>query len=405
MKTNFLLKAFLCFISCFPFLFATYSGIYINEISGNEKWLEIYNSADEAVDISKYVILKIDEAGLYNEWQIPAGTVISARGFLSWQRDKDNTDGSTFTWGISAKKDVAFELYDKNQKKIDYFEVKSDLYSEGFFRTVGRETDGADKLVIFTNGGTKNASNNNGTKQEPTANPKKIFINEINGNRYNAAGEMQEKWLEIYNAEDAPVDISNFYVQKINEKGSVNNWFIPEGTVIDAKGFRVWEQDSLDTEGLTFTWGISARKDLTLRIFDFNGTMLDEFIVDADEGDKLYSEGEGRTVGRKYDGADEVIVFANNGTKGVSNSSSPGNSDETISFDTVWAYSASKTLYLSERVKTLVVYSITGNLILNGQTELANKEINLHYLPDGIYLLKMTDGNNQEKIQKIVLKN
>ena len=410
-----------------------YPKIYINEISGNEKWLEIYNDADESVDLAGYTIRKIDENNEPSDFYLKSGTVIEGKGFLYWTRDKNNTDGSTFTWGISAKKDVAFKIFDTEAKEIDYFEVRSDLYSEGLNRTVGRETDGAEKLVIFTDGGTKGTSNNEGNIQTPTPDPKKIYVNEINGNKLNKEGENQPKWLEIYNAEEEDVDISNYIIQKIDEKGSIDNWFIPANTTIEGKGFKVWEQDSLCTDGSTFTWGISARKNVAFKIFDNNGTLLDHFEVNIETGG-LYSEGEGRTVGRETDGAEKLVIFENNGTKGTSNKENQGPVDpdpgpidpdptdpdpeptdpEPTDPDTgnslyedqvsiPFAYVKSKTIFLSEQVKSFTLFGVSGKAYLS-QDQVNDMEINANELPDGIYLLQMFDVDNIPTVQKIYIK-
>ena len=277
--------------------------IYVNEISGNDKWLEVYNDENTAVDLSGYTIQKIDELGVIANWKIPSGVTISGKGYKVWTQ---NESGS-FTWGISAKKDVAFKILDTEGNTLDSFEVKMpNMNSEGINRTVGRKTDGASELVIFRNGGTKGASNNGGTQQVPSANPKKIYINEISGN---------EKWLEIYNAENDAVNLSEYYIQKIDEVGATDNWVIPSATTINAKGCLSWTQDANCTNGSTFTWGISAKKDVAFKVFDNNGTELDYFEIRTD----LYSDGGGKTVGRKTDGAKELALFLNGGTKGTTN--------------------------------------------------------------------------------------
>jgi hypothetical protein len=132
--------------------------MYVNEISGNEKWLEIYNEEDATVDLTGYVIQKIDEKNKAEDWPIPAGTTVEAKGFRVWEQGGNSQE--SFTWGISAKKDVAFKIFDNTGAELDYFEVRSDLYSEGDQKTVGRRTDGASELVIFENGGTRGSSNN-----------------------------------------------------------------------------------------------------------------------------------------------------------------------------------------------------------------------------------------------------
>ncbi|GHU93576.1 hypothetical protein FACS1894156_0590 [Bacteroidia bacterium] len=277
---------------------ATPKRIFVNEMSGNNKWLEIYNDENEAVDLTDYIIQKIDEDSKTADWKIPAGTSIAAKGFLSWEQDSKNADGSTFTWGISPKKDVAFKIFDNNGVELDYFEVRSNLYSDGGGKTVGRKPDGGALLVIFEQG-TRDATN----FVEPAH--KKLYINEMSGN---------DKWLEIYNDEDTEVDLTDYIIQKIDEDGKPADWTIPAGTIISAKGFLSWEQDSKNADGSTFTWGISAKKDVAFKIFDNNNVELDYFEVRSN----LYSDGGGKTVGRTPDGGTQLVVFEQ-GTRDASN--------------------------------------------------------------------------------------
>jgi len=131
--------------------------IYINEISGNDKWIEIYNDEDEVVDMTGYVIRKIDDVNKATDWTIPAGTNISAKGFKLWTQNEPNS----FTWGITAQRDISFKLFDDEWRELDFFGVRisDNLYSDGDRRTVGRQTDGHPNLIIFLNGGTKGYSN------------------------------------------------------------------------------------------------------------------------------------------------------------------------------------------------------------------------------------------------------
>ncbi|MDR3235788.1 MAG: CotH kinase family protein [Prevotellaceae bacterium] len=149
--------------------------IYINEVSGNEEWIELYNAETVAGDLSNYIIRKIDEGAIVTEWNIPAGTTIDAKGFRTWTKGVENS----FTWGISAKKDVTFRLLDNRGGVIDNFIITAPLYSEGDARTVGRITDGADSLVIFLDGGTKNTSNDEGTQESLPVDPPPVDTTQV----------------------------------------------------------------------------------------------------------------------------------------------------------------------------------------------------------------------------------
>ena len=280
--------------------------IFVNEINGNDKWIEIYSDEEEDVDISGYVIRKTDNVGVIANWTIPSGTIIAAKGFLTWTQGTNLNE--TFTWGISAQRDVTFKLFDNKGRELDNFEVKmsDNLYSQGNNRTVGRQTDGHPNLIVFLDGGTKGYSNNEGTAEKPAEGEgKRIYVNEISGNA---------KWLEIYNDEDEDVDISDYVIRKIDDVNEAVNWTIPSGTIIAAKGFRTWTQNVDDG----FTWGITAQRDVAFKLFDDKGRELDYFEVKMSDG--LYSQDYNRTVGRQTDGNPNLVIFLNGGTKGISNS-------------------------------------------------------------------------------------
>ena len=269
--------------------------IYINEISGNDNWLEIYSDENEPVHLTGFNIHIIDNEGEFVNWTIPPGTIIDAKGF------------KVFTVGIRANRDVAFRLFDNEGWEIDFFEVKmiDNLYSIGDNRTVGRQTDGDPNLIVFLNGGTKGYSNNNGAPQTYGEGAgKRIYINEISGN---------DKWLELYNDEDEPVDLTGYTIRKIDDVNSANDWTVPAGTIIPAKGFKTWTQYVDDG----FTWGITAHRDVSFKLFDDEWREIDFFEVRM--ADDLYTDGDRRTVGRQTDGHLNLIVFLNGGTKNYSN--------------------------------------------------------------------------------------
>lgn len=355
--------AVLFFCSFTLFSFAAGEKIYVNEINGNEKWLEIYNSENVEVNLTGYVIQKIDELGFTFNWPIPAGTRISAKGFLVWTQDDNCLDGSTFTWGISAKKDVAFKIFDNKGVALDYFEVRmaAGLNSLGGRQSVGRATDGAANLVIFEIG-SKGASNG-----KPVIAGAKIYINEISGN---------EKWLEIYNDETTAINLSGYIIRK--DAKLADDWIIPNGTIIQAKGYLVWTQDSTCTNGSTFTWGISSKKDVNFRILNTNNDVLDVFEVFVDKG--LYSDGEEKTVGRITDGAATLIVFKT-GSKGGSNSLGVPSSTRKTFLDEYNIYIENNVLHLPEGASNIHIYDITGKLISSGEKPI--------YLSKGTYVVKL----------------
>ena len=116
-------------------------------------YIELYNTSSQDVDLSGCSLLddKMDEGDRYT---FPEGTVIEANGFLTFDVDKDNTNGPAF--GLGKSGDVIL-LYDKNGNRID--EVGTPDFEDTEIHSVGRKTDGGEEIVVFSEV-SKNASNN-----------------------------------------------------------------------------------------------------------------------------------------------------------------------------------------------------------------------------------------------------
>ena len=77
-------------------IFGTSSAkVFINEVSGNDKWFELYNDGTESVNLTGYTIAKFIAEGEVDDepwvadqtkdgadvvWEITSGTVIEAKG-------------------------------------------------------------------------------------------------------------------------------------------------------------------------------------------------------------------------------------------------------------------------------------------------------------------------------------
>ena len=271
--------------------------IFINEVNCGTKEFEIYNAGDAAFDIAGYVFKK-DDSG---DWEVPAGKgSIPAKGFLVFvAKNADINAGPAF--GLSGTKGFKLSLYDKEGKLVDEIDNSASVES---FKTVddgwtlSRETDGAASWVLVE-GGTIGYSNG-----EPPVVEIKLYVNEVN---------CQSKEFEIYNGSIAEVDIAG-YVFKKDDGG---DWEVPAGKgTIPAKGFLVFMAKNPDiNEGPAF--GLSGSKGFKLSLFNKDGELVSE--IDNSKSLETFKEvADGNTIGRKTDGADELVIFEG-GTIGSSN--------------------------------------------------------------------------------------
>ena len=136
--------------------------LYLNEFDTLNKKIEIYNSTDQEVDMTGWILSK-DET----EWTIPAEHAkVPAKGFIVYTGKSDGTTDPTF--GLSGTKGFVVVLK-KGETIVD--KVDNSSAREGGIVVIedgkswGRETDGAEKFVIFD---TPTIGESNGAEPAPT---------------------------------------------------------------------------------------------------------------------------------------------------------------------------------------------------------------------------------------------
>ena len=128
--------------------------VYINELVAKsdvtEDWLELYNAADVAVDISGFTLE--DSGGI--PWALPEGTEIEADGFLLiWADDGVEGEGLHAPFKLSKDGEEVI-LRDPTGSLVDDV-ISPELLAEEAY---ARVTDGADEWSIRS-AGTPGASN------------------------------------------------------------------------------------------------------------------------------------------------------------------------------------------------------------------------------------------------------
>lgn len=274
--------------------------LFINEVNCGDKQFEIYNASSKAVDIAGYVFKK-DDSG---DWEVPAGKGnIPAKGFLVFTaKNPDPGEGPSF--GISGTKGFKLTML-KNGEIVD--EIDNSATVETFQTvpdgwTLSRKTDGGAEWVLVE-GGTMGVSNGS----EPVVEIK-LFVNEVS---------CGEKKFEIYNASSKDVDIAGCSFTK--DDG--DPWVVPAGKGnIPAKGFIVYTAKNPDlNEGPSF--GLSGTKGFKLCMYSSeapSAETLVDMIDNSKDLDTFMTVEDSETIGRKTDGAAEIVLFSE-GTIGSSN--------------------------------------------------------------------------------------
>ena len=113
------------------------TGIVLNELSGADKFIELYNTTDKAISLEGLSLVKYDaskDGGKSTTWTGAAGMKIAAKGYVvleSSDLSDPAEDGDpnyayesanhVFKGGLSGKKNVFIELYSAADEKLSEF--------------------------------------------------------------------------------------------------------------------------------------------------------------------------------------------------------------------------------------------------------------------------------------------
>ena len=113
-------------------------GVVLNELSGAEKYIELYNTTDKVVSLEGVVLVKYDgskSGGKSTTWTGAAGMTIAPNGYVVLESSdlSDVDEGGVedyayesqnhiFKGGLSGKKNVKIELQDAEAKVLDTFQ-------------------------------------------------------------------------------------------------------------------------------------------------------------------------------------------------------------------------------------------------------------------------------------------
>lgn len=205
----------------------------------------MYNDESTPVDLSGMYLS--DDPSSPTLWEIPSGTVIPAKSFLLVWTDDEPLEGPLHAnFRLSgAGETVILSHNDANGR------VLLDAVTYPFLLTdqsFGRFPDGGEDLQTFC-AVTPAAANDNADVPcgDPPPPPPFVYINEFMASNTSTvqdeSGEFAD-WIELYNDESVPVDLSGMH---LTDNLAVPSKFeIPSGTIIPAKGFLLlWADNDL----------------------------------------------------------------------------------------------------------------------------------------------------------------
>ena len=265
-----------------------YSVLRLNELNGNDKFIEIYNAGADAVNLNGVYIEKDGNQNWIgdNTVKIEAGAYL-----VLWSEDvaldhPDVPETLIFHSGLSAKKNVRIQLFTPAGVSIDDFNLTNiDLNDPAYIPAPASYSRNADGNWYYADA-TPGAANVDGevallgleggvtpppTPEEPDYT--NIVLNELNGDT---------KFIEIYNMGDLDLPLEGMYIMKDDYVAGAT-WTADATVVAPAHGYvLLYSEDVLadhpeQPENLFFASGLSAKKTVRITLFMPDGTVRDEY--------------------------------------------------------------------------------------------------------------------------------
>ena len=266
-----------------------YSVLRLNELNGNDKFIEIYNTGAEAINLNG---VYIEKDGSQN-WIADNTVSIEAGGYLLLYSEDVTADHPEvpetliFHSGLSAKKNVRIQLFTPAGVSIDDFNlVDIDANDPAYIPAPASYSRNADGNWYYADA-TPGAVNVDGTQlvlgleggeipEPPTPDEpdySNIVLNELNGDT---------KFIEIYNMGNLELSLAGMYITKDGNEEDIK-WTGDATHVVPAHGYLVLY--SIDTQAdhpelddnMFFNSGLSAKKTIRMALYMPNGTERDVF--------------------------------------------------------------------------------------------------------------------------------
>lgn len=296
-----------------------YSVLRLNELNGNDKFIEIYNTGAEAINMNGVYINKDDAQNWVGDNTV---TVEPGAYLLLYSEDvaldhPDVPESLTFHSGLSAKKNVRIQLLTPAGDNIDDFNLVDIALNGEAYGYAGnqapasysRNADGnwyyadATPGAVNVDGANIVLGLEGGVTPPPTPDEpdySNLIINELNGDT---------KFIEFYNKGNLDLSMEGMYIMKDDYVAGAT-WTADATVVIPAGGYvLLYSADVLadhpeQPENLFFNSGFSAKKTVRLTLFMPDGTVRDEFTRGSGEWGATISNVAPQSYARIPDGGD-----------------------------------------------------------------------------------------------------
>ena len=269
-----------------------YTVLRLNELNGNDKFIEIYNAGADAINLNG---VYIEKDGTQN-WLADNTVKIDAGGYLLLYSEDVTIDGAaqagypeslTFHSGLSAKKNVRVQLFTPAGVSIDDFNLTNIEANDPAYipapASYSRNADGkwyygdATPGAVNVDGTVALLGLEGGDTPEPPT-PEEpdytnLVLNELNGDT---------KFIELYNMGNLDLSLEGLYIEKDDKTEPI--WIGDATITVPAHGYVVLYSEDVvidhpELEGTNYIFGsgLSAKKSIRIALFLADGTQLDIF--------------------------------------------------------------------------------------------------------------------------------
>lgn len=266
-----------------------YSKLRLNELNGNDKFIEIYNAGAEAINLNGVYIEKDDAQNWIgdNTVKIDAGAYLVLYSEDVVADHPEIPESLIFHSGLSAKKNVRIQLFTPAGVSIDDFNLTNiDANDPAYIPAPASYSRNADGKWYYADA-TPGAANVDGTvallgleggdtPEPPTPEEPdytNLVLNELNGDT---------KFIEFYNKGNLDLSMEGMTIMKDDYVAGAT-WTADATVVVPAHGYvLLYSADvAIDhpeqPENLFFNSGLSAKKTVRITLFMPDGSVRDEF--------------------------------------------------------------------------------------------------------------------------------
>jgi hypothetical protein len=303
-----------------------YSKLRLNELNGNDKFIEIYNAGAEAINMNGVYIEKDDAQNWIgdNTVKIEAGAYLVLYSEDVVADHPEIPESLIFHSGLSAKKNVRIQLFTPAGVSIDDFNLTNiDANDPAYIPAPASYSRNADGKWYYADA-TPGAVNVDGTvallgleggdtPEPPTPEEPdytNLVLNELNGT---------DKFIEIYNKGDMDLSLEGMYIMKDDYVAGAT-WTADATVVAPAHGYVLLYSEDVQIdmpdypENLIFHSGLSSKKTVRITLFMPDNTVRDEFTRGTTgEWGQTISDVKPKSFARTPDGGDWKLADATPG--------------------------------------------------------------------------------------------